>query len=613
MSRILEELTAGALLSRKGAATFCAIASDVCGTQSAGMYRLGLQSGAVTRLDKATDTLDQRITGALLEKAYRQEGATSGQGLLITRVWPWEPAEQVKSAVFIVVQAPPQIAKFSFTQVDRRRLTTLTAFVGLREAAHEQAKAELLLRRGTRSMAATAQVDRRLADIADAISEASGADHVAIWLSSPANRNVFRLRAVKGGPKPADLGEQLAASQVVQRDLLGLAQGRVAVVAMSAVQWLPEIFGSPADALGDSVLTIPVRRAGDVVGIATGVPAADSSQELIDVGQPAAASLLEALADQIALATEFAHTAQDAQQSARRFALLAAVADVALAKMGATEMIDAILTRVRDHFEGDKAALYLLHGDRGALGTRSVQREGSAGGKVYSLRVPVAWNDQLIGSLVLRRVERPFDESEEETLVLVAEQVALAVSTSGRYEFQAAMAVLDMLTDLPNRRSAEATLDRELAHAATSSDGLLGVALLDIDHFKAVNDTYGHETGDAVLSELAGMFKAQLRGTDFIARWGGEEFLLLYRGTDTSRMHQTGERVRRAAAMISPKSLDGTKFTVTVSLGGAVCPTNGTSRDVLVAAADAALYEAKDQGRNRSVWAAPSSSDVPLE
>jgi diguanylate cyclase (GGDEF)-like protein len=391
------------------------------------------------------------------------------------------------------------------------------------------------------------------------------------------------------------------ASRARHQDLLRLALGRPCVVARSVVPWLPDLFGQPADRLGDSVVLMPMRRSGDLIGVAAGLPSKEAEARLSDLAREATAGLLEALADQIALATEFARSTSDAQHSARRFALLASLAEIALAKMGATEMIDAILARVRDHFDAHKVSLLLLHGSRGSLGTRSVQRPEPARGQLPAMRVPLTWEDRLIGSLVLRRTQ-PIDIGEEETLALVADQIALALSTSGRYQFQAAMAVLDQLTELPNRRSAEATLDSELTRASQDPDALLCVALVDIDNFKGVNDTYGHEVGDAVLREVAAVFKAQLRGTDYVARWGGEEFLLIYRGHDLGRIQQVGERVRRALSQATVKVADGEKLSITASLGGAAYPMHGSTRDKLVVAADTALYDAKHAGRDRSAW-----------
>ncbi len=612
LAKLLDELPPGTLLTTKGATLFAETAADSCGTTVAGVFKLEFKSETVAKIDAGTAYFARPVTAAMLDKAHKHERVYCGSELLIARTWPWDPADVARSAVFLVLSAPPHPADgiaFNFTDVDRRRITTLTTLIGLREESYEQKRAEQLLRKGTKVMAATSRVEKRLADLASAISEAAGAEHVAIWLASQGNTDTFRLRAVAGGPSPEDQAEHLTASPSMHRDMLRLAQGRPVAVATSALQWLPRVFDVAPERLGDSALVIPVRRAGDLIGVAAGVSSVENAESIADVGQESIVGLLEALADQVALATEFAHSARDAQQNARRFALLAAIAEIALAKLGATEMVDAILTRVREHFDSHKASLFLLHGDRGSLGTRSVQRQDQTTSRMHTARVAVSWDDQLIGSLVLRRADTPFDSTDEETLVQVADQIALALSASGRFEFEASMAVLDMLTDLPNRRSAEKTLDNELGHVSRDSDAYLIICLLDIDHFKHINDTFGHENGDMVLRQIATMFKAQLRGSDYVARWGGEEFLLLYRTGDLARSRQVAERVRRAVGMISPKTTNGEKIDVTMSLGGAICPVNGTTRDVLLLAADAALYRAKAAGRDQAAWA-PDPDDA---
>ncbi len=615
MAKILDQLPPGTLLTEKGATFFAEIAADACGAPSAGVFRLVHGSGEVHRIDSGQIRLLSPVSAPLLERARKRSDVFSTTRLLVARIWPWDPDDVARSAFFVVVSAPadsPDMTGFNFTQVDRRRITTLTTLIGLREAANEQKRAEQLLRKGTRVMAATSRVEKRLADLAAMMSEAAGAEHMAIWLASQGNNNIFRLRAIAGGPALADRKDDLSASPAMQRDMLRLAQARPVAVATSAVDWLPRIFDVAPEQLGDSALVIPVRRAGDLIGVATGIPSAENADGLADIGRETIVSLLEALADQVALATEFARSARDAQLNARRFALLASIAEIALAKMGAAEMVDAILARVREHFDAHKASLFLLHGDRGSLGTRSVQRQDQTASRLHTARIAVAWEDQLIGSLVLRRADQPFEDGEEETLVQVADQIALALSASGRFEFQAAMAILDMLTDLPNRRSAETTLDSELGRTACDADSSLIVCLLDIDLFKAINDQYGHECGDVVLKQIAAMFRAQLRGTDYLARWGGEEFLLLFRTNDLARARQVAERVRRAAGMISPKTPQGKKIVVSMSLGGAVCPLNGTTRDQVIAAADTALYYAKAAGRDQSAWAPIEGASIEV-
>lgn len=159
------------------------------------------------------------------------------------------------------------------------------------------------------------------------------------------------------------------------------------------------------------------------------------------------------------------------------------------------------------------------------------------------------------------------------------------------------MAVTDPLTGLRNRRYVRRHLDGVLRQTSAA------VLLLDVDRFKAVNDTHGHATGDAVLREVADRVRGHLRSADVVARYGGEEFLVVMSGATTEDGVLVAERLRHAVAA-TPVTAEGVPVGVTVSVGVAA-GTAGGSGDALVAAADAALYRAKNEGRDR-VEAAPA-------
>jgi two-component system cell cycle response regulator len=159
----------------------------------------------------------------------------------------------------------------------------------------------------------------------------------------------------------------------------------------------------------------------------------------------------------------------------------------------------------------------------------------------------------------------------------------------------------DALTGLPNRRAIVETLEEELQRSACEGTRL-AVGMLDIDHFKRVNDEYGHAAGDAVLCELARRMKSVLRPDDTIGRFGGEEFLVVVPGVSGPGLGELLERLRRAASQVS-FTVDARDLVVTVSLGGAVYA--GESMDALIARADDALYEAKARGRDLVVLAEP--------
>jgi diguanylate cyclase (GGDEF)-like protein len=165
------------------------------------------------------------------------------------------------------------------------------------------------------------------------------------------------------------------------------------------------------------------------------------------------------------------------------------------------------------------------------------------------------------------------------------------------------LAETDELTGLANRRHASERLLEAGAHAARHGRAL-SVALLDVDHFKAVNDSHGHEAGDAVLCAVARACEGVLRESDLLARWGGEEFLAVLPETDAGAARGVAERLRGAVEGLRIDNAGGPAHAVTVSAGVATWAPPGPAwrrpdRDALLKQADAALYRAKAGGRNR--------------
>jgi diguanylate cyclase (GGDEF)-like protein len=159
-----------------------------------------------------------------------------------------------------------------------------------------------------------------------------------------------------------------------------------------------------------------------------------------------------------------------------------------------------------------------------------------------------------------------------------------------------ALATTDPLTGLPNHRALVATLDQELKRSARYGRSCT-LLFLDLDHFKALNDGYGHLTGDAVLQEFSALVRAQLRGMDTLGRWGGEEFVALLPETDTEGAQTAAEYVR--ASVASHTFAVGGGVRLTCSVGIAIYPFDSEERDGLIRAADQAMYGAKKLGRNQ--------------
>ena len=160
------------------------------------------------------------------------------------------------------------------------------------------------------------------------------------------------------------------------------------------------------------------------------------------------------------------------------------------------------------------------------------------------------------------------------------------------------MAVTDALTGLYNRRY----LERHLPHLisqALSRGTSVSALVLDVDYFKSVNDTYGHDAGDRVLQEMAGRLRAAVRGSDLACRTGGEEFVAVLTGTDLHTAERVGERVRKMVAAKPFLVAPGCPVSITVSLGVASLLGPGDAPEDLLKRADTALYRAKREGRNR--------------
>ena len=162
-------------------------------------------------------------------------------------------------------------------------------------------------------------------------------------------------------------------------------------------------------------------------------------------------------------------------------------------------------------------------------------------------------------------------------------------------------AIHDSLTGLFNRRYLDEVLPIELARSKRA--GLpLTIFMLDIDHFKQVNDTHGHQVGDAVMKSVGESLKKSVRVGDVVCRYGGEEFLLVMSGMKEVDAHVRGEVLRTMVKLQKVDGKDG-PLNVTISIGGAIYPENGLMCDELLASADDALYRAKQNGRNRVEFA----------
>ena len=236
--------------------------------------------------------------------------------------------------------------------------------------------------------------------------------------------------------------------------------------------------------------------------------------------------------------------------------------------------------------------------------------------------VPLTGSGTVIGVLLLwdRDGDEDFTEDDLAMLRTFTSQATVAVDNVLLHEEARRLSVTDGLTGLANYRGFTVTVGKEIERAVRF-ERPLALLLLDLDHFKLVNDVWGHPRGDAVLVELAGRVRAQVRDVDTLARYGGEEFVVVLPETDRAGAVQAAERIC-AAVRRRPFGEDGEQpIDVTLSLGIAVFPDHGTTSTVLLRRADEALYAAKRGGRDgwrlasvetaSDTGARPSSPSLP--
>lgn len=224
--------------------------------------------------------------------------------------------------------------------------------------------------------------------------------------------------------------------------------------------------------------------------------------------------------------------------------------------------------------------------------------------------MPLAAQGEAIGVLHLRadaayRDGDPgpwFSDVKLQLVQTAAESMALTLANLKLRDTLREQAIRDSLTGLFNRRYMEETLERELQRAARDHQPV-GVIMLDVDYFKAINDKYGHKAGDLVLSMLGANLRAQIREEDIACRYGGEEFTLIMPTASLAATRERAEQVRAKVKQMSVHYLEMAVGPLSVSLGVAVSPEHGTDGETLIHAADAALYRAKHMGRDHVVVA----------
>jgi len=220
------------------------------------------------------------------------------------------------------------------------------------------------------------------------------------------------------------------------------------------------------------------------------------------------------------------------------------------------------------------------------------------------IAVPLKNKDGIAGVLTVERTSGLLKPDETDLLMMVGMLVALGIEKCDLFEKTEELSLRDGLTGLFNHRVFMEKLDEETRRRERTGHPL-SVIMLDIDDFKRINDTYGHKSGDTVLTELASVMRYQVRNspTDVLARYGGEEFALLLADTPLERAVMVAERIRAAVAgHVFPRFDQGPEEHPTVSVGVATSSAVTERGAGLVSAADKALYHSKRTGKNRTSY-----------
>ena len=195
---------------------------------------------------------------------------------------------------------------------------------------------------------------------------------------------------------------------------------------------------------------------------------------------------------------------------------------------------------------------------------------------------------------------------------ILADNIGLGIANLKLRESMRNMSIRDPLTGLFNRRYMQEALAQE-QHRARRNAAKLAIIMIDIDHFKRFNDSFGHDGGDAVLRALGAFLKNNVRGSDVACRYGGEEFALILSPSTQEGARQRAEKIREGAALLSVSHANQPLGAVTLSLGVAIFPDDASEAEAIVKAADVALYQAKRGGRNRVFMSEENTGPIALE
>jgi diguanylate cyclase (GGDEF)-like protein len=367
-----------------------------------------------------------------------------------------------------------------------------------------------------------------------------------------------------------------------------------------------------------SELAIPLMVRDEVVGVL------DCHSDRPAYFDNETVDLLTLFATQASIGLQNAKLYSMLQRRAAQLEAINAIAKRTTVELDLKELLDRLCTQLPHSFPVEQVSIFLRDADgnlilRAQQGTLPIAiklgdalLEGhaytAAGVGREEVCLPLVSFGEDLGLLVCVTTQgNAFLPNDTQALESVADILATATQNARYVDRVRQLAYRDGLTGVFNRRYFDSRLVEEITRAARYGGGV-SVLLIDLDHFKKINDEFGHMLGDDVLRAVSTIFLRNLRKVDVVCRYGGEEFAVVLPATQGGSAASVADKLRRAVASAH---FAGVSIPVTVSIGVAEFPANGITRDDIVRSADAALYQAKDAGRNRVCLAAAAAAGDP--
>jgi diguanylate cyclase (GGDEF)-like protein len=477
----------------------------------------------------------------------------------------------------------------------------------------------------SQAVISTFDLDEVLARIISILKDCFHLKHIAVLLLDK-NGQDLRVRSHAGWNT-----ESLEARLCLGSGLIGAAAEQKRPIYVANVEQDQRYIGTIPST--KSELAIPLIVRDQVVGVL------DCQSDTVDFFDAETIDLLILFSTQASIAIQNARLYSAEERKAAQLEAINQIARQTTAMLDIDQLLVKVCALVLHSFPVDHASILLMedghlvfrahHGSMTpyfVLGQQVPSPQGSLSARALAIGSPVVENDvskvlgyipgfketrseicipllsfgETLGVLSLEsRYADAFDSAELPSLESVADICANAIQNARYFERIRHMAYVDGLTGLYNRRYFESRIEEEIERAKRYQ-GSLSVVMFDIDHFKRLNDEFGHLLGDDVLRQVSQLFTQNLRKADIACRFGGEEFAVIVTETSGEDAYAVADKLRR---VVSQTVFSGVPRAVTLTAGVASFPANGTTRDELVRSADEALYAGKQAGRNKVIAA----------